>query len=162
MLSLSVYIFLDSSSQNTKMRISILWFIYVSGALRCGMSCTGADEWILLRRPPLEIAQSAIRAYHGELLSPHPSLTITAKNTDDEKHESPRWDEEGITIGITSCRRLPLYLKTLEALEASQGADGWSYGGLIKSVIVVDDMSSNEERSFMQASNFSVIYNDEV
>lgn len=52
--------------------------------------------------------------------------------------------QDGITIGITTCRRMDLYIKTLEAIERS---DPMIFHDKSIDIIVIDDSSSQADRS---------------
>ena len=70
-------------------------------------------------------------------------------------------DDEWITIGITSCRRLSHFLDTMKHLQAALPSYSWGLesspntcnsdpkGNLIRRVIIVDDYSSESDRDIM-------------
>ena len=118
------------------------------------VSLTGSDEWIRLRSPGKNDGRELV-----QLLLPHTHSNTSENfrnsiqnNTSANSDPTINFSQEGmnneLTIGITTCRRFNLYIRTLESLERLV-PDLTSLGR----VIVVDDSSSDEDRSRMLNRN---------
>jgi hypothetical protein len=109
------------------------------------MTESGSTPWVGVRRHLGQRVISRYLSYHGFI----PSEDVSSFAAPSSDRSIPTSDTQGITLAITTCKRMELFSRTISSLFDSLGP---LPNSLIRQVIIIDDNSSLDDRISMMTA----------